>query len=143
VTASCCPGWADSSSGSFLAGARVFPLRGQGQAGAPGAAQRRGRTSLDAGKRREIPESGEGLVAVGLSGVACWFPVRGWRSDLASTHLAPRRRAGGCHDHVSGDRAAQSGDRARRWRRLMPQGRACPGLGDPRVVTAAAVLPGR
>ena len=30
------------------------------------------------------------------------FPVRGWRSGLASTHPAPRQRAGGCHDHVSG-----------------------------------------
>ena len=29
------------------------------------------------------------------------------------------------------DRAAQSDDRARRWRRLMPQERTCPGLGDP------------
>jgi hypothetical protein len=33
---------------------------------------------------------------------SCWFPVRGWRSGLASTHPAPRRRAGGCHDLVSG-----------------------------------------
>ena len=52
-----------------------------------------------------------------------------------------RRRAsvrGGCHDHVSGNRAAQSDDRARRGRRLMPQERACPGLGDPPVFTAAA-----
>ena len=30
------------------------------------------------------------------------FPVRGWRSGLTSTHPAPRQRAGGCHDHVSG-----------------------------------------
>jgi len=30
VTTSCRPGWADYSSGSFLAGARVFPPRGQG-----------------------------------------------------------------------------------------------------------------
>ena len=42
------------------------------------------------------------MVAVGLSGVACWFPVRGWRSGLTSTHPAPRQYAGGCHDHVSG-----------------------------------------
>jgi len=32
------------------------------------------------------------------------FPVRSWRSGLASTHPAPRRRAGGCHDLVPGTR---------------------------------------
>ena len=37
---------------------------------------------LDAGKRRKIIEGGEGPVAVELSGVACWFPVRGRRSGL-------------------------------------------------------------
>ena len=42
------------------------------------------------------------MVAVGLSGVACWFPARGWRSGLTSTHPAPRQYAGGCHDHMSG-----------------------------------------
>ena len=57
---------------------------------------------LDAGKRRKILKSEEGPVAVGLSGVACWFPVRGWRSGLTSTHPAPRQYAGGCHDHMSG-----------------------------------------
>jgi hypothetical protein len=53
-----------------------------------------------------------------------------------------RRRAcvrGGCHDHLSGDRAAQSDDRARRWRRLMPKERAHPGLGDPPGLGCAAV----
>jgi hypothetical protein len=58
---------------------------------------------LDAGKRREIIEGEEGPVCgSGLLGVACVFPVRGWRSGLASTHPAPHQRAGGCHDHVSG-----------------------------------------
>jgi hypothetical protein len=64
---------------------------------------------------------------------------RGWRSGLTSTHPAPRQRSGGCHDHVSGNRAAQSEDRA--WAvvaRLMPQGRACPELGDLPVWGAAA-----
>ena len=93
---------------------------------------------LDAGKRRKIVESEEGSFRGWLVGVACWFPELGWRSGLTSTHPAPRQRAGGCHDHVSGDRAAQSNDRARRWRRLMPQRRAHPGLGDPPVFTAAA-----
>ena len=36
-----------------------------------------------------------------LEGVVV-HPRRGWRSGLASTHPAPRQRAGGCHDHVSG-----------------------------------------
>ncbi len=46
VTTSCRPGWADCSSGSFLAAAPGLAARGQGQAGAPAAAPRRGRTSL-------------------------------------------------------------------------------------------------
>jgi len=71
------------------------------------------------------------------------FPERGWRSGLASTHPAPRQRAGGCHDHMSGtgllsqmiERGAGAGscrdsERAR-------------GLVTPPVVTAAAVWPGR
>ena len=57
---------------------------------------------LDAGERREIIGGGEGFGCGWLVGVVCWFPVRGWRSGLASTHPAPRQRAGGCHDHVSG-----------------------------------------
>jgi hypothetical protein len=67
-------------------------------------------------------------------------PRPGWRSGLASTHPAPRQRAGGCHDHVSGDRAAQSDDRARRWRRLMPRSERARGFGDPPVVTAAVAV---
>ena len=44
---------------------------------------------LDAGKRRKIIE-GRGRVRLRLAyeGVACLFPVRGWRSGLASTHPA-------------------------------------------------------
>jgi len=58
---------------------------------------------LDAGKRRKIIEGEEGgWLRSGSSGVACWFPARGWRSGLTSTHPAPRQYAGGCHDHVSG-----------------------------------------
>ena len=44
------------------------------------------------------------------------------------------------HDHVSGDRAAQSNDRARPGGRLMPQGRACPGLGDPLLVCVCILV---
>lgn len=58
-------------------------------------------------------------------------PGCGRRSGLTSTHSASRRHAGGRHDHVSGDRAAQSNDRARPGGRLMPQGRARPAYGDP------------
>jgi hypothetical protein len=43
-------------------------------------------------------------------------PVRGWGSGLASTHSVPHQRAGGRHDRVPGDRAAQSCDRAGPWR---------------------------
>ena len=120
-------------SSSQLTGSRR--RAGGGQAGAPAAAERRGRTSLRPAQRRRIIGSGEDPCS-------CWFlrvvvhPRPGWRSGLASTHPAPRcvRRR---HDHVSGDRAAQSEDRARRWRRLMPQERARPGLGDPPVFMAA------
>ena len=74
----------------------------RGQAGAPAAAQRRGRTSLTPASGGRSSGGGEGFGCGWLTGVVCWFPVRGWRSGLASTHPAPRQRAGGCHDHVSG-----------------------------------------
>jgi len=58
------------------------------------------------------------------------FPVRGGRSGLTSTHPAPRQRAGGCHDHVSGtgllsqmiERGAGAGScrRSERTRGLRP-----------------------
>src|SRR5712691_12949209 len=80
----------------------VFSPRGRGQAGAPAAAQRRGRTSSTPTSGWRCSKARKGSVAVGLSGAACVFPVRGWRSGLTSTHPVPRQRAGGCHDHVSG-----------------------------------------
>src|SRR5690348_2943771 len=51
-----------------------------------------------AGRRQaaEDPQERGRLVAVGLSGVVCWFPERGWRSDLTSTHPAPPW-CGRCH----------------------------------------------
>jgi len=79
----------------------VFSPRGQGSSWSARSRAAARTNELDAGKRREILKSEEGPVAVGLSGVVCWFPVRGWRSGLASTHPAPPV-AGGCHDHVSG-----------------------------------------
>ena len=119
--------------GGFLVGWPVWsPSGGRCQAGAPAAAQRRGRTSL-------TPASG-GRSSRARKGAGCGWLVRGRvlvpgcvAGGVVSQAPIRRRarRAGGCHDHVSGDRAAQSGDRARRWRRLMPHERAHPGLGDP------------
>jgi hypothetical protein len=80
----------------------VFPPRGRSQAGAPAAAQRRGRTSLTPASGGRSSRARKGRLGVGLSGVVCCFPVRGRRSGLTSTHPAPRQCAGGCHDHVSG-----------------------------------------
>ena len=94
-------GWPDCSSGSSsqLPG---LPPCGRSQAGAPGAAKRRGRTSLTPASGGRSSRGGEDRCAVGLPGVACWFPARGWRSGLASTHSASARLAARCHDHVSG-----------------------------------------
>ncbi len=110
------PSWADCSSGSFLAAARSFPPRGQGSSWSARSRAAARTNELDAGKRRKIIEGEEGAgCGLAYAGVVCVFPARGRRSGLTSTHPAPRRRSGGCHDHVSGDRAAQSCDRARRW----------------------------
>ena len=73
-----------------------------------------------AGRRRIIGRRGRVLRAGSLR--VAWWSRCGWRSGLASTHPAFRRRCGGRHDHVSGDRAAQSCDRARPDGRLMPRG---------------------
>src|SRR5262249_16693032 len=121
----------------FLAVARSAAAREESSWSARSRAAAR-TNELDAGERREILEGEEGFFAVWPIRSCVLFPVRGGRSGLTSTHSTPRQCAGGCHDHVSGDRAAQSNDRARRWRRLMPQGRARPGLGDPPVFPAPA-----
>ncbi len=72
---------------------------------------------LDADGWRPIIGGGEGAPCkrVWLF-VLYWVPVpeSDWRSGLTSTHSAARRCAGGRHDHVSGDRAAQSANQARR-----------------------------
>jgi hypothetical protein len=67
----------------------VFSPRGRGSSWSARSRAAARTNELDAGKRREILESEEGPVAVGLSGVVCWFPVRGGRSGLTSTHPAP------------------------------------------------------
>src|SRR5579859_984921 len=115
-----------------------LPPCGRGQAGAPAAAQRRGRTSLR-------PASG-GRSSRGEEGSFRGWLMRGrvlvpgeWWAEWSHKHPSGAAPVRGRHDHVSGDRAAQSEDRARRWRRLMPQERACPGLGDPPVFTAAVL----
>ena len=93
---------------------------------------------LDAGERRKIIEGEEGTGRGWIVRGRVLVPGAGGRSGLTSTHPAPPWRAGGCHDHVSGTGLLSHDDRARRWRRLMPQERAHPGLGDPPVFTAAA-----
>jgi hypothetical protein len=45
------------------------------RAGAPAAAQRRGRTSLTPASGGRSLRARKGPVAIGLSGVACWFPA--------------------------------------------------------------------
>ena len=130
VTCVLSSGWPDYSSGSSsqLPGLRCRV--GGGPVGAPAAGVAARTNELDADERRRIIGSGEGFLS-------CWWWGR-WRSRRmvgGVVSQAPIRRLvlqrAGRHDHVSGDRAAQSNDRARPGGRLMPQGRACPGLGDP------------
>jgi hypothetical protein len=85
----------------------------------------RRRTASDHGKRGRVP------FVLACAGGSCVFP--GVAGGVVSQAPIRRRagRYGGRHDHVSGDRAAQSDDRARPGGRLMPQGRACPGFGGP------------
>jgi hypothetical protein len=83
----------------------------------------------------------EGVGLLRGSGV---FPVRGWRIGLASTDSALRRRAGSCHDRVSGtgllSHVIERGLTACSCRKR----ERARGLGDRAVVTAAAAAgPGR
>ena len=108
------PGWGpDCSSGSFsqLPGSRRCAGGVQLERPQPrsGEDERAGRRRAAADHR----ERGRAPFPVWLYEGSCAVPGCGWRSGLASTHPAPRSRAGGRHDHVSGDRAAQSDDRAR------------------------------
>jgi hypothetical protein len=57
---------------------------------------------LDAGERRKILEGEEGAGCGWIVRGRVCVPGCGGRSGLTSTHPAPRLRAGGCHDHVSG-----------------------------------------
>ena len=133
------PGWADCSSGSFLAAARSFPPRGQGSSWSARSRAAARTNELDAGKRRKIIEGEEGAgCGLAYAGVVCVFPACGWRSGLTSTHPAPRRRSGGCHDHVSGTGLLSHVIERGAGRRAHAEGRAHPGLGDPPVFMAAA-----
>jgi hypothetical protein len=130
VTYAASPGWPDCSSGSSsqLPWSRrraggVQLERPQPRSGEDERAGRRRAAATDPREPRRVFHAGVLRVA--------WLSRRGWRSDLTSTHSAFRRHSGGRHDHVSGDRAAQSCDRVRPDGRLMPRGRACPELGDP------------
>ncbi len=128
------PSWADCSSGSFLAAARSFPPRGQGSSWSARSRTAARTNELDADKRRKIIEGGEGAgCGLAYAGVVCVFPARGWRSGLTSTHPAPRRRSGGCHDHVSGTGLLSHVIERGAGRRAHAEGRAHPGLGDPPV----------
>jgi len=111
----------------FLAAAGSSRRAARGQAGAPAAAQRRGRTSL---RPASVGRSSRaGRVRLGwLTWGRVLFPGA-WLAEWSRKH--PSGAAPACGRlpwPCVRDRAAQSEDRARRWRRLMPQGRACPGL---------------
>ncbi len=88
---------------------------------------------LDADERRRImgrEDDRVGFWVGGLGVVRAPGRLRGGRSGLTSTHSAPAWLARR-HDRVSGGGAAQSNHRARLGGRLMPLGRARPGLVTP------------
>jgi hypothetical protein len=138
VATSCRPGWADCSSGSSSQVPGSSRRAARGQAGAPAAAQRRGRASLTpvSGGRLSRPRKGFRLRV--------WFvrgrvpvPALGMRSGLASTHPAPRRQmraaamtmcpGPGLLSHVI-ERgllacSCRMGERTRAWRPSRPHGR--------------------
>lgn len=129
------PGWSGFSSGSSSQ-LPVTPPCWRSPAGARSRVAAR-TNELDSDERRTIMGSEEGFLRAGLCRGSCVFP--GVAGGVVSQ--APIRRragvAGGRHDHVSGDRAAQSEDRGRPGGRLMPQIRACPESGDPPVWAAS------
>jgi hypothetical protein len=104
---------------------------GRGPVGDAGSRAAARTNELDADERRQVIGSEEGSFRAG-GGVA---GVPGaWWAEWSRKHPFGVSSCSGAgrHDHVSGDRAAQSNDRARPGGgRLMPQRRACPGLGDP------------
>jgi hypothetical protein len=111
----------------------VAPGRPQGRSSSPapaGAALRA--NDLEAGKRRPMMRSEEQPPAGWRVKGGRWAGVpailRGRRSGLTCTHPAAASVAGR-HDHDCGDRAAQSGHRARQ-RPAHAKTRAHPGLGD-------------
>jgi len=116
------PGWGRDCGCGFPRRCRFVPSRGRGQAGAPVAPrlQARARTNeLDAGKRRPMIGSEGRLPGVWLCG-GRWAGLPrsrvGGRSGLTCTHPAPAVRWRAAMTVASGDRAAQSGHRARRGR---------------------------
>jgi hypothetical protein len=94
------PGWADCSSGSFLAAARVFPPCGLGSSWSARSRAAVRTNELDAGRRREILEGEEGLPAV----LAMRGRVRvpGVAGGVVSQAPIRRRVSARRHDHVSG-----------------------------------------
>ena len=134
MTTCCCRrGWADCSSGSSSQLPGLAAAREESSWSARSRAAAR-TNELDAGKRREIIEGEKGAgCGLAYAGVVCVFPACGWRSGLTSTHPAPRRRSGGCHDHVSGTGLLSHMIERGAGRRAHAEGRAHPGLGDPPV----------
>jgi len=113
------------------------------QAGAPVAAQRRGRTSLAPASGGGSSRLRKGWLWIGLCGVAFLFPERGGRSGSRRHPSGAACHAGGCHDHVSGtgllSHVIERGLVACSSRKE----RAHPMLGGPPVTAAAAELPCR
>jgi hypothetical protein len=104
------PGWRDCLSGIFLVAARGHAAAQEGSCWSARSREAARTNELDADERRLIIGSEEGSIPAGCEG--SHVPGRGWRRGLTSTHPAPRAEMQRRHDHVSGDRAAQSNDRA-------------------------------
>jgi len=104
---------------SFLAAALVTPPGGMGRVKltAPAAAMAASANELDADGWRPIIGGGEGRPASGY-GCSCCTGSPSRRATGGVASQAPIRRPAGAqagrHDHVSGDRAAQSANQARR-----------------------------
>ena len=101
VATSCRPGWADCSSGSSSQVPGSSRRAARGQAGAPAAAQRRGRTSLTPASGGRSSEARKGSVAVGFVRGRVLVPGA-WLAEWSHKHPSGAAPVRGCHDHMSG-----------------------------------------